>query len=375
MHHHYRHTIPPLMSAVLKRILPRRDSVYLLGDISEIYTTIAREHNQIYARIWFYFQILKSLPGFFSGSIYWSGMMIHNYLKVALRNMLSHKLFSFINIFGLALGMASAILIFLYVQDELSYDRYHQNADRIYRLDTILSDPGFGQNGFATASAPWAPALVDEIPELENYVRFEQVGRAFNALSGKTLTFHVLLKGGVLAVIMLFSIMVGLLSGTYPALLLSSFVPTRVLRGNPTRQGSKASLRKLLVVVQFSVSIAMIICTGIVYRQLKYFNAKSLGFDKEQIGIRKVLGASLPNLLLILSKEYVLLIGMANVIAWPVTGFIMQKWLQNFHYREPISFVLFVLSGVLALGIALITVSFQAFRAANSDPVRTLKVE
>ena len=60
--------------------------------------------------------------------------MIRNYLKIGIRNMLSQKLYSFINVFGLAVGMAATILISLYVQNELSYDRYHDKADRIYRV-------------------------------------------------------------------------------------------------------------------------------------------------------------------------------------------------------------------------------------------------
>ena len=62
--------------------------------------------------------------------------MFKNYMKIALRNLLKFKVYSFINISGLAIGMACCVLILLYVQDELSYDKYHQNADRIYRFVT-----------------------------------------------------------------------------------------------------------------------------------------------------------------------------------------------------------------------------------------------
>ena len=60
--------------------------------------------------------------------------MLKNYLKVALRNLLRYKGYTFINIMGLAVGIAASVLIFLYVQNELSYDRFHENADRTYRL-------------------------------------------------------------------------------------------------------------------------------------------------------------------------------------------------------------------------------------------------
>ena len=68
--------------------------------------------------------------------------MLRNYLKIALRNIKKHKGYSFINITGLAVGMACCTLILLYVRDELRYDRFHENADRIYRLTLSTSEDG-----------------------------------------------------------------------------------------------------------------------------------------------------------------------------------------------------------------------------------------
>ena len=68
--------------------------------------------------------------------------MLKNYLKVALRNLLKHKVYSFINILGLAVGIAAGVLIVLYVFDELSYDRFHVNADRTYRVVADWSNKG-----------------------------------------------------------------------------------------------------------------------------------------------------------------------------------------------------------------------------------------
>ncbi len=65
--------------------------------------------------------------------------MLRNYIKIALRNMNRHKGYSFINIFGLAIGMACCILILMYVTDELSYDKFHEKSDRIYRINAISS--------------------------------------------------------------------------------------------------------------------------------------------------------------------------------------------------------------------------------------------
>ncbi|HEX7017151.1 MAG TPA: ABC transporter permease [Cyclobacteriaceae bacterium] len=94
--------------------------------------------------------------------------MLRNYLKVALRNLQRHKGFSFINIFGLAIGMACSILILLWVQDELSYDRFHSNADHIYRINASL--PEFDLHASIT-SAPIARAVMTEIPGIKSAVR------------------------------------------------------------------------------------------------------------------------------------------------------------------------------------------------------------
>jgi putative ABC transport system permease protein len=94
-----------------------------------------------------------------------------------------------------------------------------------------------------------------------------------------------------------------------------------------------------------------------------------------EIGIRKVLGAGVPQLVSLLSREFVLLIGISTVIAAPVAGWGVYKWLQNFAYRTSMPLWIFVLAGAAALVIALLTVSFQAIRAATANPVESLRVE
>jgi putative ABC transport system permease protein len=95
----------------------------------------------------------------------------------------------------------------------------------------------------------------------------------------------------------------------------------------------------------------------------------------KEIGIRKVLGASTENLLLILSRDFLLLVGVAFVIAVPVTWLAMDSWLQSFAYRVGISWWIFGLAGLLAAAIAFITVGGQAMRAAMRNPVRSLRTE
>ena len=96
--------------------------------------------------------------------------MIKNYLKIAWRNLLKNKTFSLINIAGLASGLACFILIALYVADELSYDRFNEKADRIYRIN---SDIVFGGNKLhmAVTADPMGAALKKDYPQVEQYVR------------------------------------------------------------------------------------------------------------------------------------------------------------------------------------------------------------
>ncbi|HTH57833.1 MAG TPA: ABC transporter permease [Cyclobacteriaceae bacterium] len=103
--------------------------------------------------------------------------MFKNYFKVALRNLTKHKFFSFINIFGLTVGITSCLLIFIYVTDELSFDKFHANASNIYRIG--LHGKIAGQEIFTTNSCvPVGPAMKNEIPGIESMTRVDPVGRA-----------------------------------------------------------------------------------------------------------------------------------------------------------------------------------------------------
>jgi putative ABC transport system permease protein len=95
----------------------------------------------------------------------------------------------------------------------------------------------------------------------------------------------------------------------------------------------------------------------------------------KEIGIRKVLGASVSSLFGLLTKEFILLVALASLLAWPIAYYAMNRWLQNFAYRVGIGWETFIIAGASALLIALITVSFQAVKAALTNPVETLRYE
>lgn len=100
--------------------------------------------------------------------------MFKNYLKIAVRNLIKHKLFSFINILGLALGITSCILIILFVKYEHSYDKYHENADRPYRL-TVKAMMGNTKINSMYSSAITFSKLLSDFPEVEVGVKLLKI--------------------------------------------------------------------------------------------------------------------------------------------------------------------------------------------------------
>jgi putative ABC transport system permease protein len=125
-----------------------------------------------------------------------------------------------------------------------------------------------------------------------------------------------------------------------------------------------------IILSNFSVLAILIACLGL-------FGLASFTVEKrtKEIGIRKSLGASVFSIILLLLKEFTKLILLANVIAWPIAYFTMNRWLQNYAYRIEIGLSAFALAGLIVLLIALLTVGYQAMKAARSNPVDALRYE
>ena len=136
------------------------------GDIEEEYKLIRESRGHIRAGFWYWEQILVAILQHISLTFYWRLAMLWNYLKIAVRNLKKQKGYSIINISGLAIGMACCMLILLWVQDELSYDRFHENLDNIYRVVCKRQN----ENNiylFAVTPAPIAAAIKRDFPEIE----------------------------------------------------------------------------------------------------------------------------------------------------------------------------------------------------------------
>ncbi|MDB5229423.1 MAG: antimicrobial peptide transporter permease [Chitinophagaceae bacterium] len=114
--------------------------------------------------------------------------MIRTYIKLAFRNLVKNRVFSFINVFGLATGLTCCLLISLYIYHEFSYDQYQKLGKRLYQLGTLSIKEG-KENRFATTPAPMAPAMKQELPEIESYTRlikaFQDDKTLFQYTSGK----------------------------------------------------------------------------------------------------------------------------------------------------------------------------------------------
>ncbi len=163
---------PASASKLFKFIANGSDYDCAIGDLVETYEYIAETQGLKKANRWFWMEVVKSLPGFIKKRTYRRTAMIRNYFKIAFRNIGRNRLFAIINIFGLAVGMASFILITLWIRDELSYDKFHANKDNLYLMTIIHPDDVVDPN------VPYAlaPRLADEFPEIVHYTRIYELG-------------------------------------------------------------------------------------------------------------------------------------------------------------------------------------------------------
>ncbi|HVO75019.1 MAG TPA: FtsX-like permease family protein, partial [Ignavibacteriaceae bacterium] len=124
------------------------------------------------------------------------------------------------------------------------------------------------------------------------------------------------------------------------------------------------------LIVSFTWLAIFIACLGL-FGLASYMTEQR----RKEIGIRKVLGASIANIFFLTTKQFLLLVLLANLIAWPLAYLFMNNWLQDFAYRVQVGFGTFILAALLTVFIALFTVGYQAIRAAVSNPVKSLRYE
>lgn len=132
----------------------------------------------------------------------------------------------------------------------------------------------------------------------------------------------------------------------------------------------KGEQKQAQIFTVFSVLAIFIACLGL-FGLASYTTEQR----RKEIGIRKILGASVSGIISLISKDFVKLVLLANLIAWPLAWFAMNKWLQHFSYRIDLGAAIFVVAGALALVIAILTISFQAIKVAVANPINALRDE
>ena len=178
---------PKLAAQLLRLLLPDDLAEELQGDMHEQFELMVEEKGLFKAQWLYVWEVLRFCRPYFlkrrlmrktneynSVSIF-STIMISNYFKIAWRNLLKNKTFGSINLFGLVTGLTTCMLIFLYVNDELSYDLYHEKADRIYRIDNELRFNG-NHDDMAVSSPTMGQTFKAAFPEIENYTRLRWLG-------------------------------------------------------------------------------------------------------------------------------------------------------------------------------------------------------
>jgi putative ABC transport system permease protein len=158
---------PPQLAVWLVKHLERYQTDHaIIDDMQGVFTSICGERGYILACIWYWGQCLDAAVKNTLFNLKWRIIMFGNYLKISMRNLTRQKGYSFINITGLAIGIACAIFILLWVQNELSYDGFHQNKDNIFRVATLFDNEGNEIYG-AQTPVPVASFLKNNFPEIQ----------------------------------------------------------------------------------------------------------------------------------------------------------------------------------------------------------------
>jgi len=171
-------TPPPLAAWFLERLRPHGDGDILAGDFEEEFHYLRTRHSARYARWWYRGQVVWSLPGFMTQRIIWSGIMLRNYLNIAGRNLLRNGHYTAINLVGLAIALACCIVAYLNHDFNYSFDAFHENGDRIYRVNSIRVVNGQEQR-WGLTPMPLGPAMASELAAVEQAVRLSRNNGVF----------------------------------------------------------------------------------------------------------------------------------------------------------------------------------------------------
>ena len=260
--------------------------------------------------------------------------MVKNYIKITFRNFLKYKFYSLTNILGLTTGFGCFILISLYINNEISFDNFHNESDKIFRVLRVANDESQIRE-IGVTSAPYAEALKNDFPE-----EIESVTRV-NHSDGL-----VVYKD-------------------------KSFKEDKICFADENfNRLYEAEQKEQTLFTIFSFLAIFIASMGLLGLVMYATETR-----KKEIGVRKVLGATIPSVVTLLSKEFLKLIIIANLISWPIAYYFMNKWLEDFAYKINLGFDSFLIGAFITLLIAMLTNGFQVIKAAVGNPVDSIKYE
>lgn len=159
---------PRFAERLLRGIANSNDRLSFAGDLEEEYREVLLERGKGCAWRWYWMHVLRSVVPCILFRFTWSFIMILNYLKIAIRDVTRHRLYSGITIFGLSVGLTGCVLIGLYIEDELLYDRFHTQVDSIYR---IVQSNRLWSRSYARVPMPMGPAMMEQYPEVQDCMR------------------------------------------------------------------------------------------------------------------------------------------------------------------------------------------------------------
>ena len=167
-----RFDLPKWAQSLLYWVLPRDKREILIGDFAEDFFEKANAKGRSRAVLWFWGQFLASVPAFIHQTFNYGRMMLKNYFKIAFRNLYRNFGYAALNLMGLAMGIAAFVVIMLYVRDEASFDTFHKEAERIYRVLDFRKVDGIGEES-TSATIPLGENMVMDYPDqIEGMVRF-----------------------------------------------------------------------------------------------------------------------------------------------------------------------------------------------------------
>ncbi|MFC2157018.1 ABC transporter permease [Acidobacteriota bacterium] len=168
---------PPILAEwILSHLSREQDKESVVQDFQDIFEIRVLREGRGQALRWYWAQIFKSTPKFLVNRLSWRLVMFRNYFKIAYRNLIKHRAYSLINIFGLSFGIVCCILILAYIGYEFSFDGYHKNKDNIYRV--VLTSRTSGRTSESLGTPPMlAPTMISDFPEVLDAVRISPTVR------------------------------------------------------------------------------------------------------------------------------------------------------------------------------------------------------